>query len=540
MADQVRQGPEPSTWAPMASVIFRGLWFAQLGSNVGTWMQTVGAQWMLVTEPNAATLVSLVQVATTLPVMLLSLPSGVLADLIDRRHLLISVQTAMALTAGLLAVLTWAGVTTPVVVLVLLFLMGCGQALTAPAWQAIQPSLVPRAQIPAAAALGSMNVNVGRAAGPAIAGVLVAVSGPTLVFALNAVSFIGVVVVLIAWREKKLAAQALPMERPVAALGTGLRFIRNAPAVRRILLRSVLFIVPASALWALLPVVAHGPLHLGSAGYGGLLGALGLGAVLGAFGLSRLRMRFSANELMAASAIVFGAATVVLALVPSVMVVALVLILAGTAWLVVLSILNSSMQLMLPNWVRARGLAAYMVVFMGGQAVGSLLWGGIAGLTNTVWVLIVSAILLAVCAMSVATWPLPLTIGRLDLTPSAHWPEPALVFEPDPSDGPVMVLKTYQVAAEDIDSFTSLMCKVGEAQQRSGGMQWGLFADGNAPGRFVEKFLVRSWEDHLRQHQERNTAADQAVQAQAEALSIERPTVRHLIAATASTRRNGQ
>ncbi|WP_284981622.1 MFS transporter [Arthrobacter sp. efr-133-TYG-118] len=495
----------------MASVIFRGLWFAQLGSNVGTWMQTVGAQWMLVTEPNAATLVSLVQVATTLPVMLLSLPSGVLADLLDRRHLLISVQTAMALTAGLLAVLTWAGVTTPVVVLVLLFLMGCGQALTAPAWQAIQPNLVPRAQIPAAAALGSMNVNVGRAAGPAIAGVLVSISGPTLVFGLNAVSFIGVVVVLIAWREKKQAAQSLPMERTVAALGTGLRFIRSAPAVRRILLRSVLFIVPASALWALLPVVAHGPLRLESAGYGGLLGALGL-----------------------------GAATVVLAMVPSVIVVALVLILAGTAWLVVLSILNSSMPLMLPNWVRARGLAAYMVVFMGGQAVGSLLWGGIAGLTNTVWVLIMSAILLGVCAMSVATWPLQPIIGQLDLTPSAHWPEPALAFEPDPSDGPVMVLKTYQVAADDVDSFTSLMCKVGEAQQRSGAMQWGLFADGNAPGRFVEKFLVRSWEDHLRQHQERNTAADQAVQAQAEALSKERPTVRHLIAATASARRNGK
>ena len=274
-----------STWAPLRSPVYRALWIAQLVSNLGTWMQTVGAQWMLVGDPRAAVLVPLVQTATTLPVMLLALPSGVLADLIDRRRLLIATQGAMAAGVGLLATLTGAGLTTPTVLLTLLFVIGCGQALTAPAWQAIQPDLVPAEQIPAAAALGSMSINGARAIGPAIAGVLVSLSGPTLVFALNAVSFVGIVIVLVWWRRPAVE-QAYPPERALAALSAGGRFIRSSPIVRRILLRAALFIAPGSAMWGLLPVIAANQLGLSSSGYGLLLGALGLGAVFGAFLLS--------------------------------------------------------------------------------------------------------------------------------------------------------------------------------------------------------------------------------------------------------------
>ncbi|MCK5754527.1 MAG: MFS transporter, partial [Mycobacterium sp.] len=237
-----------STWAPLQSPVFRALWIAQFVSNLGTWMQTVGAQWMLVDDPRAAVLVPLVQTATTLPVMLLALPSGVLADLIDRRRLLIATQGAMAASVGLLAVLTGAGLTTPTVLLLLLFVIGCGQALTAPAWQAIQPDLVPPAQIPAAAALGSMSMNGARAIGPAIAGALVSLSGPTVVFALNAVSFVGIVIVLVWWR-RPANETTFPSERALSALSAGGRFIRSSPIVRRILLRTALFIAPASALW---------------------------------------------------------------------------------------------------------------------------------------------------------------------------------------------------------------------------------------------------------------------------------------------------
>src|SRR6478752_5200830 len=293
--------PSTSTWAPLRSPVYRALWIAQLVSNLGTWMQTVGAQWMLVGDPRAAVLVPLVQTATTLPVMLLALPSGVLADLIDRRRLLIATQGAMAAGVGLLASLTGAGLTTPAVLLTLLFVIGCGQALTAPAWQAIQPDLVPAEQIPAAAALGSMSINGARAIGPAIAGVLVSLSGPTLVFALNAVSFVGIVIVLVFWKRDPIEHN-YPPERALAALSAGGRFIRSAPIVRRILLRAALFVVPASALWGLLPVIASGRLGLSSSGYGLLLGSLGAGAVLGAFMLSRIRARFGLNTLLTVAA----------------------------------------------------------------------------------------------------------------------------------------------------------------------------------------------------------------------------------------------
>ncbi len=260
-----------STWAPLRSPVFRALWIAQFVSNLGTWMQTVGAQWMLVGDPRAAVLVPLVQTATTLPVMLLALPSGVVADLVDRRRLLIATQAAMAAAVALLASLTGAGLTTPTVLLLLLFLIGCGQALTAPAWQAIQPDLVPPEQIPAAAALGSMSMNGARAIGPAIAGVLVSLAGPTVVFALNAVSFVGIVVVLVTWR-KPAVEHTFPAEGALAALSAGGRFIRRSPIVRRILLRTALFIAPGSALWGLLPVIAKDQLGLSSSGYGLLLG----------------------------------------------------------------------------------------------------------------------------------------------------------------------------------------------------------------------------------------------------------------------------
>src|SRR5690606_38077381 len=215
--------------------------------------QMVGAQWVLVDEPNAAALVSFVQTATTLPVMILSIPSGVLADLLDRRRLLLGAQSTMAVLAAVLAIATATGHTTPSVLLILLFLLGCGQAVVAPSWQAIQPELVPRDEIASAAALGSMNMNIGRAVGPAVAGVLVALSGPALVFTLNAFSFCAIVGALLMWRRPKVARE-FPSERPLAALQAGTRFIKSAPAIRRVLLRTALFVAPGSAVWALLPV----------------------------------------------------------------------------------------------------------------------------------------------------------------------------------------------------------------------------------------------------------------------------------------------
>lgn len=518
-----------STWAPFRSPIYRALWIAQLVSNLGTWMQTVGAQWLLVDEPNAATLVSLVQTAITLPVMLLSIPSGVLADLMDRRRLLLGAQATMAVLATVLAIATATGHTTPGVLLTLLFLLGCGQAITAPSWQAIQPELVPRNQIPSAAALGSMNINIGRAVGPAIAGVLVAVSGPALVFGLNALSFGGIVAVLLFWRRPPTDRQ-LPSERPLAALQAGSRFIRAAPAIRRVLLRCLLFVAPASAIWALLPVIARDQLDLGSSGYGLMLGALGVGAVGGALALGRIRARWTPTQRLTVASVVFGLAAAGSALLSSVAVVLVLLVGAGLAWLLALSTMNATMQLLLPAWVRARGLSVYMLVFMGGQALGALLWGLVAGATSTVTALLIAAGLLIVGAVVGGWLPIRHDLEELDLTPAAFWPEPELVVEPDPDDGPVLVLRYYDVPSERTDEFFAAMVFVGRSTQRTGAMEWRLYRDVGVIDRFVEAFVVRSWAEHMHQHQVRLTAQDRLRAQAVREFSTGEPRISHLVA----------
>lgn len=518
-----------STWAPLRSPIYRSLWIAQLVSNLGTWMQMVGAQWIMVDEPNAAALVSFVQTALTLPVMLLAIPSGVIADLVDRRRLLLGAQTTMALLATVLTVATATGHTTPAVLLTLLFLLGCGQALIAPAWQAIQPELVAREQIPAAAALGSMNFNIGRAVGPALAGVLVSLSGPTLVFALNALSFGGIVAVLAIWR-RPVTQRGLPTERPLAALQAGTRFIRAAPAIRRVLLRSILFIAPASALWALLPVIARDELGVTSSGYGIMLGALGLGAVLGALTLARIRVRFSPTQRLGLSAVLFGVATAGAALLHSLPAVLVLLVGAGLAWMLGMSTLNSTMQLLLPAWVRARGLSVYLLVFMGGQAIGSLVWGLVAGAFGPVRALLAAALLLALCALSTLWLPIRHNAEEIDLTPAVFWSEPQLVVAPDPEDGPVLVLRHYDVPAPETDDFLAAMVFVGRSMQRTGAMEWRLYRDVGVLDRYVEAFVVRSWAEHMHQHQVRLTTQDQIrEQAVAKYLAGEEQTT-HLVA----------
>ncbi|HEY3867855.1 MAG TPA: MFS transporter [Actinocrinis sp.] len=451
--------------------------------------------------------------------------------MLDRRQLLLGSQAAMAATAGVLAALTAAGLTTPATLLALTFVLGCGQAVTGPAWQAIQPELVERRQIPAAATLGSLTVNLARAVGPAAAGLIVAATGPAAVFTINAVSFVGVVAALAVWRRKPAAPSRQQAEAALAALEAGTRYVRNAPAVTRILLRAALFVVPGSALWALLPVVSADRLHLGAGGYGALLGALGLGAVGGALSLSRLRARLSANQVLAGSAVMFGVATLMPALplgAAGTPVVAVFMVLGGFAWIASLSTLNAALQLTLPAWVRARGLGAYLLVFMGGQALGSLAWGLLAGAVGDAWALAASAALLGLAGASVASWPLRPTTGRLDRTVSAHWPDPALVFEPDPDDGPVLVVRRYRVPPESQAAFLEAMRWVGNSRRRTGATRWDVYRDGGSADGFTEVFSVRSWGEHLRQHADRLTGADREFEQRAAELAVGDLEVEHL------------
>ncbi|MFK0173776.1 MFS transporter [Streptomyces sp. NPDC090306] len=522
-----------SAWAPLRHRTFRTLWTAQLGSNVGTWMQTVGAQWMLVRQPHAAALTSAVQAASLLPVLFLSLPGGVLADVVNRKTMLVWLAASMAAVCGALTALTSAGLATPAVLLALTFLLGCGQALMNPAWQAIQPELVPREEIPAASALGSLNVNAARAVGPAVAGLLIAVAGTRVVFGINALSFVGICFAVATWRRQSTTVGEAEHMRPALAAGT--RYVRAAPGVRRILLRAALFVVPASALWGLLPVVARVRLGLGSGGYGLLLGALGVGAVAGAAFMKPATAALGRNRLLALSSLVFAAGGAAAVWLTQPLAVAVVLVPTGVGWLWALSTFNTALQLTLPAWVRARGLAVYLIVFMGGQGVGSLLWGAVAAwLTPTGGVVIASA-LLALTTATLASWPLPASLGTLDREVVAPWPEPSLVLDPDPDDGPVVVEVVYLLDGEREPAFLEAMTAVERSRRRTGALRWTLLRDSEDVSRWVEVFEVASWSEHLRQHTSRTTGADAEAMRTAADLSRTPPQVRHLVPARTPT-----
>ncbi|AEV85640.1 major facilitator transporter [Actinoplanes sp. SE50] len=517
----------PAAWAPLRIAAFRALWLALLASNIGTWMQTVGAQWLLVEHSGSDTLVAVVQTASTLPIVLLALPSGALADTFDRRRLLIFVQIFLAAVGVLLTVLTQAGRMPPSLLLTLTFALGAGQAMTAPAWQAVIPEMVPRSQLASASALGAISMNLARAVGPAVAGVLIAQTGTAVVFGLNTLSYAVFALVLVRWRPAAPDPAAVP-EPFGAAMRSGSRYVRHSPVVRRILLRASLFLVPGSALWALLPLVAERRLGLGSGGYGVLLAAVGAGAVVGALLLPRMRARWSMNRLLLIAGVVFTAILAVLGLARSEILVIIVLVPAGIAWVMVLSNVNAAMQLFLPNWVRARGLAVYQMVFAGAQAVGALAWGALSDVTGLPATLVASAVLMLAGVATLGRWPMRDTSG-LNRDPAVYWPEPHLELDPDEHDGPVLVMAGYPISPDRETEFVSAMHDVRRSRLRTGAERWGLFRDGERPGRFVEVYLVPSWDEHLRQHSGRLTGTDQAIEERALALADGPPEVSHLL-----------
>ncbi len=517
-----------STWAPLRIGVFRAMWIAVLVANVGTWMQTVGAQWLLVHLPHAAILVALVQTADFLPDVLFGLVGGALADVFDRRRLLIAVQVTMACIGGALTVLTFAGQMPPALLLIFTFALGCSSVFTNPAYQSLVPELVPRNELRAASALGSISVNLARLIGPAVAGLLISRIGVTAVFGLNALTYAFFAVVLVAWRPPAGTATALP-ERFLSAMRVGSRYVLNAPVVRRILLRATLFLIPASVLWTLLPLIATQQLGLGAAGYGILLGALGAGAVAGALILPRFRARVSANRLVAVASGVYALVIAVVVFAPNAVVAVIVLLPAGAAWIAVLSDVNAELQLFLPAWVRARGLSIYQMVLFGTQGIGALAWGAIAEPLGLRAAFLIAAAAMLAGLISMRWWPFLDTAG-MERQTMAYWPEPQLVFEADPDSGPVVVRSTYTITPENEAAFLEAMPRVRQSRLRTGATQWGLFRDGEVAHRFVEMYVVPSWDEHLRQHRYRITGTDHEFEERVDRLSDPPPEVSHLIA----------
>ena len=480
------------------------LFVAQLVSNVAAMMQTVGSAWQMGDLGGSASLVALIPTAALLPVLFFGIPGGALADIIDRRRYLVATQTWITVFAACSAILTVADLMTPALLLVFTFTLGIGIALSSPAWQAIQPDLVPKPEMSSALALGSLSMNVGRSIGPAMGGLLVAAAGVGFVYLLNAVSSVAVTAALVWWRRPD-ADSRLPAETLAGAVRAGLRYGANSPLLRAVLTRLGLFLLPGAALLALLPTVVRGRLSLGPAAYGLLLACFGIGATLTAVTRARLSRRFTPDSTLTIATLMLAAGMLVQAFVTAPVIVGMALFAAGCAWTLGLTTLMIAAQSALPWWVRARGLALFMIVAAGSIAIGSALWGAVAS-----WSLerahLGAVVALVVGLIGARRWKLAATVG-LDLSP-ATTTDLDVTLNPRPTDGPVLVTVAYQVPDARMEAFVEAMRGVERHRRRTGASRWGLFRDLAAPERFVETFLVQSWSEHRRQHERVTVAAD--------------------------------
>jgi len=518
----------PSAWSPLRRPLFRGLWIADVASNIGTWMHDSAAAWLMTLLNPSPLMVSLVQAATTLPLFLLALPAGALADIFDRRRILLIAQVWWFVTTALLGVLTITGVIQPWMLLVITLAIGAGSAIDLPAWQAIIPETVPRDELPAAVGLGSVAINIARAIGPAIAGVIIVAGGPGPVFFINAVSVVGVFWVLWRWRRQPSAA-VLPAERLAAAMRAGVRYVRHAPALRSVIVRTPAFVAFASALWALLPVVVKTSLGRGAVSYGALVGSLGLGGLIGAALLPAWRKRWSTDAITAVATVLFAVGCAALAWVSNFGVLAAAMVIAGVGWLTTISSLLLAAQRGAAGWVRGRALAISTLTLFGSLAIGAVLWGVVADRFGIAWALTAAAGGMVLGLALIPRFRLA-AAEALDLEPSRNWPDPIVAEELADEAGPVLVMVEYTLEpAHRADFATAARRLLRPMRRRDGAVFWELFVDSANPQRCVECWLVESWAEHLRQH-ERTTRADREVQVRVRKLTVGRERTTHYIA----------
>jgi MFS family permease len=519
----------PATaWSPLRVTVFRALFFAALVSNIGTWMHEVGAAWLMTSLTSSPLLVALLGTASSLPLFLFALPAGAVGDLVDKRKYLLFTQAWMTVVAGVLGAVTLFGWMTPWLLLALTCALGIGVAMNQPVWQAIVPEIVPREELAKAITLSGVSLNLARAIGPAAAGLILAATSPGIVFLINAASFVAVLLVLYRW-ERTPTGSGLPAEHAGSAVRAGLRYLRHAPDFQAVLMRTGLFVLSASAVWALLPLVGRQSLGLDSLGYGFLVGALGTGAVLMAMVLPRVRARLSVDQLVWVATAAFAGVAFTLAFVRVAALVYLAMAVAGAAWISTMSSFNVASQLMSASWVRSRALAAYSIAFQGGLALGSALWGTVASRFGIGTALTAAGVGLLVGLAASRAFPLTGRDDR-DLTPSLHWPQPLLVPEARPGDGPVLVVIEYWVSPENAEPFLEAVHEMERVRRRDGGMEWSVYQDAADHTRYVETFLAESWTEHLRQHQ-RVTMADREIERRIRSFCIEgqRGRVLHLL-----------
>jgi MFS family permease len=517
------------TFAPLRTLVFRNLWLASFAANIAMWMNDVTAAWVMTSLTTSPVMVAMVQTASTLPVFLLGLPSGAMADIIDRRRYFAATQLWVALTALLLATLALTDSLTAPLLLGLTFANGIGLAMRWPVFSAIVPEVVPREHLGEAMALNGISMNLSRVVGPVVAGAILASLGSGAVFVLNVVLAAFAFVTILRWRSTPRTS-TLPGERFVGAMRVGWQHVMQSRRMRSVLVRIFFFFLQSSALLALLPLVARNIHGAGPATYTLMLACIGGGAVVAAMYFPRWRLRFNRDQFVIGGTLTHAAMSVVVVFAPNIWVALPAIMVLGMAWISTANSLTLAAQVALPNWVRARGMAIYQMALMGGAAAGSLLWGQVAG-----W----SSVRVAVSAAAVVGPLLWLLTRRLsveggadpDFSPAKPANLPTTAIDVDPDEGPVMVTVEYRIDPADAEDFAEVMQKTRRARLRQGALSWGLFRDTAAPGRYIEYFVDESWVEHLRRL-ERFTAADAGLRERRLAFHKEAgpPVVRRFVA----------
>ncbi len=498
--------PSGSLTSPWACAPYRLLLGTWLGANVCMTMHEATSAWLMASLGASAVLVALLQSAASLPSVLLALPSGALTDLTDRRRILIAVHALMSAVGIALAVLLFAGLASPGILLAGAFAMGMTFALRLPAHSALVQEVLPRAALPRAVVWNGATMNAARTVGPPLAGAIIALAGPPFAFLAMALVMLGSTVVLARWPRPRTPPSTLPSERFVAAMRVGLQFTRETPAVRAALIRGSFYFLSAVALVALLPVVVRDRLGAGANTYTLLFGLFGLGAVALAFTIGTLRRRLSRDDMITAGILLQTCAALAFALSTNVVVLGLAMVASGFAWISVASSLGVTAQLALPAWVRGRGLAAVQMAYMGGGTLGALLWGQIATSWGLVSAFAVSAVGAAASLLLAHRYPVS-NLREENLAPSKHWREPELVTSVEHDEGPVQVMVEYLIDPKNAPAFIALMKQSRQSRMRAGASSWAFFRDPETPGRYVEQWVEESWLELLR-HRDRLTISE--------------------------------
>jgi len=514
--------------APLGNPTFRSLWLASTLSNFGGLVQGVGAAWMMTLITSSADMVALVQSSATLPIMLFSLVSGAVADSFDRRRIMLAAQLFMATASALLAVCAWYGLITPWLLLGFTLLIGCGAAFNNPAWQASVGDIVSRDDLPAAVLLNGVGFNVTRSVAPAIGGAIVAAAGAAAAFAVNAFSYLGLIGALLRWR-REVPARHLPRERLLLAMTAGVRYVAMSPNIGKVLLRGFLFGLTAIVVLALLPLVARRLVEGNAFVYGSLLGAFGIGAVAGAFVSPPLRERLSNEALVRWAFLAFAIASTVAGISPNAWLTAAALVVGGAAWVIALSLFNTTVQISCPRWVVGRALSLHQMSIFGGMALGGWLWGTIAETYSLATALLSASGAMLVGAAVGLLLPLP-SRTSLNLDPLNSWREPKVAVDIVPQSGPVCVTVEYTIDEDDVPAFLDAMAERRRISRRDGAHQWTLLRDMERERMWVERFEMPTWVDYVRMHT-RTTHADAPVTERIRSLhrGDELPRVRRML-----------